>query len=350
MDKRFRAGLVVGKFLPLHQGHVFLIKTALEQCQQVYLISYSLPELPGCGAELREHWLADAFPQAHRLVVTPARVAAWQAEGRALADLPDNAAPDAAHRHFVGQLCLAVLQTTVDAVFTSEDYGDGFAAVLSQDFAAVGAGPVQHVQVDKARLTVPISATRLRADIHGLRGYLAPGVYADFARRICLLGGESTGKSTLAVALAAALDTASVAEYGRELWERRQGELAYCDLLDIGREQVRREGLAAESARRYLICDTSPLTTLFYCQHLFGRAEPELQALAERPYDLTLLCAPDFPFVQDGTRQGVAFQAMQHAWYQAELAARGIAYSLVQGSVAERVARTTRLLSDRFGK
>ncbi|WP_163317363.1 AAA family ATPase, partial [Enterobacter hormaechei] len=82
-----------------------------------------------------------------------------------------------------------------------------------------------------------------------------------FVRRICLLGGESTGKSTLSKALADVLDTAYVTEFGRDYWEEKNGVLTADDLLHIAREQVRREQQA--EANRYLICDTSPLTTLF---------------------------------------------------------------------------------------
>lgn len=92
-------------------------------------------------------------------------------------------------------------------------------------------------------------------------------------------------------------------------------------------------------ARRYLVCDTSPLTTLFYSRHLFGRVEPELELLAERAYALHVLCAPDFPFQQDGTRQDEAFRALQHAWYRAELARRGWPWVEVAGTVAERIQR-----------
>lgn len=50
---------------------------------------------------------------------------------------------------------------------------------------------------------------------------LAHDVYRSFVRRICLLGGESTGKSTLSKALADVLDTAYVAEFGRDYWEEK---------------------------------------------------------------------------------------------------------------------------------
>jgi nicotinamide riboside kinase len=101
----------------------------------------------------------------------------------------------------------------------------------------------------------------------------------------------------------------------------------------------------AASARRWLFCDTSPLTTLLYSRDLFGRADPELERLATRHYDHVFLCAPDFAFVQDGTRRGEAFRRQQHDEYLRELATRGVPFTLLEGSPQQRVATALRVLA-----
>jgi HTH-type transcriptional repressor of NAD biosynthesis genes len=68
-------------------------------------------------------------------------------------------------------------------------------------------------------------------------------------------------------------------------------------------------------------------------------------ALSHQPYAVTFVCAPDFAFVQDGTRIDAAFRLRQHDWYCAELDRRGIAYTLLRGSVAGRVAQATQVLA-----
>ncbi|EQM69530.1 AAA family ATPase [Pseudomonas tohonis] len=342
MGATFRTGLVVGKFSPLHLGHEQVIRTALGQCQRLLLLCWSLPELPGCDAERRERWLRLRFPGVQAEVVTPARIQAWREQGKSLPDLPHNDAPEFEPRQFVAEFCQAVFGTTVDAVFTSESYGDGFAEHL----AGVFGHPVRHVCVDQQRLAVPVSGTRLRADPHGLRGFLAPEVHADFVERIVFLGGESTGKSSLAIALASALDAPCVAEFGREHWVAKDGALEYDDLLHIGRTQMAREDRAAFEAARYLVCDTSALTTLFYSHAMFGRAEAELATLADRPYTHSFLCADDFPFVQDGTRQDETFRRRQQAWYQAELQRRGWPYQVLTGPLDARVQQVLAHLRD----
>ncbi|MFH6598248.1 AAA family ATPase [Ectopseudomonas khazarica] len=342
MRQRFACGLVVGKFAPLHLGHEWLIRQAQMQCQHLVLLSWSNPELPGCAPQRRASWLQARFPHLRSWVVTADWVDEQRARGVALAELPHESAPAAAQRQFVADFCLAVLGRPVDAVFTSEAYGDGFAAHLARCFGR----PVQHVEIDRARVTVPVSGTRLRADVHGLREYLAPQVYADFVERIALLGGESTGKSSLGLALAEALGTRHAAEYGRELWEQQGGVLGYDDLLRIGRTQVARERELAGHCQRYLVCDTTPLTTLFYCRELFGRAEAELEQLARRHYHHVFLCADDFPFVQDGTRQDETFRRRQNQWYEQALQQRGLAFTRLTGSLAQRVEQVLQVLAD----
>ncbi|MDN2697595.1 AAA family ATPase [Janthinobacterium sp. SUN073] len=339
----YKRGLVVGKFCPLHLGHELLIQRATDGCEELLVVSYTRPEFPGLEPARRETWLRARFPQAAVVVLDDARLAALcAARGVPAHPLPHNDDEGDAHRHFMGWLCWTVLDLPVDAVFSSEDYGPGFARVLERHYAM---GAVAHVSVDQARTLVPVSGTRVRQDPQAHSAFLSPVVRADFVTRVCVLGGESSGKTTLAAALAAHFDTGWVAEYGRELWESQDGILHYDDLLNIGREQLRREAQALLAARRWLFCDTSPLTTYFYCVEMFGRAEQELAQLAEHRYDLVLLCAPDFPFIQDGTRRDGDFRARQHAWYRDELARRGIAYVDVSGTVADRVGQVAQWLA-----
>lgn len=158
-------------------------------------------------------------------------------------------------------------------------------------------------------------------------------------KRIAILGGESTGKSTLAEALAAQLHTLYTTEYGRDLWLEKKGQLLFSDLLLIGETQIAMEDELIKTANRYLVCDTTPLTTLFYSLDSFGKANPKLEKLAERKYDYTFLCQPDFPFVQDGARTGAEYRDLQHRWYVKELEQRKISYHEIAGTIEERLEK-----------
>jgi HTH-type transcriptional repressor of NAD biosynthesis genes len=345
MKKTYAVGLVVGKFAPLHNGHVHLVQQALDRCERVVIISYTNPELPGYQAEHREAWLKTCFPTATVLVITPDRLGSLL-PGDRVPGIPANDATDFTQREFVAMLCDRVLGHPVDAVFTSEDYGDDFAAHLTDRFRSKdeSAAVVRHVMVDRERCTVPISGTELRDNLWRHWNHLPRPVARSLVRRVVFLGGESTGKTVLAARLAEELATEFVPEYGRELWEARKGALIYEDLVLIAREQIRREESADKVARVFTFCDTSPLTTLFYSLDLFGRADAELLLAAQRPYSLVVLCAPDFPFVQDGTRRDNAFRQQQQAWYESQLVARGVPYVTANGSVTERTSFVRQLL------
>ena len=331
---RVELGLFVGKFSPLHLGHEWCVAQALARCRRLIVLSWSRPELPGCEAHKRRRWLEERCPGAEIHVLDVGDAGAAGGARDDLLTVPANTEPDGMQRAFVAWWCQAK-GFSVDAVFTSEDYGDGFAEHLGH---ALGR-PVQHIALDPARHAVPISATVIRRDVHAQRQWLSDVVYADFVERIALIGGESTGKSTLAQALADRLETQAVPEYGRELWEERGGVLAPADMLRIAERQLANEAMQARRANRYLVCDTTPLVTLFYALELFGSADPALHRLARTDYHHVFLCADDFGFVQDGTRRDAPFRAQQNAWYRAALRSQGVPFVELTGSLPERVGQ-----------
>ena len=166
--------------------------------------------------------------------------------------------------------------------------------------------------------------------------------------RVAVVGGESTGKSTLVNALGQRYGEPCVAEYGRTLWEEQGGHVDYDDLRVIGRRHIAYEDAATAVARRCVFIDTTPLTTLWYSIDGHGRADPDLVESSWRPYDLTLVCAPDFAFVQDGSRSSEDFRLRHDRWIRAILRARGADYIDVRGSVDERLAQVAALIDPLF--
>jgi NadR type nicotinamide-nucleotide adenylyltransferase len=306
------------------------------------ILSYANPDFHRCDPTARRCWLADRFPSHETLVIDDA----WlrrECVRRALTAraLPANDAGDESQQHFLAWLLREVLQVMPDAIFCSETYGPACAQLLT----AALRHDVRSVVVDLGRHHIPVSATQIRSYPYRQGHWLNRNVAAAFVNRIALLGGESSGKTTLARALARHFGAVWVPEYGRELRERKSGVLSEADLVTIGHEQIRREEEAPRSADQYLFCDTSPLTTSGYFYWMFGRVNADLALLATREYDAIVLCRPDFPFVQDGTRREKSFRAQQHAWYRRQVAALKSPCMEAAGSVSERVSAVAQWLS-----
>jgi HTH-type transcriptional regulator, transcriptional repressor of NAD biosynthesis genes len=332
--KAIGLGLVVGKFAPLHLGHEWLIEQAAQQCERLLILSYANPEFARCPPDTRRRWLATRFP-AHQSIVIDASWLARECQSRQISvrPVPCNDSLDGEQQQFLAWLLRDVLQVAPDAFLCSESYGPRCAEVLTRQLDY----PVKSLILDLHRRRVPISATKIRANPYGQRKWMSKEVRAAFVRRVAVLGGESSGKTTLAAALAAYFETAWVAEYGRELWDRQSGVLTQPDLLKIAHEQIRREEAALRLANQFLFCDTSPLTTAGYSGWMFDRVDEELAELAERPYDAIVLCRPDFPFVQDGTRRDETFRLQQHEWYRERLAQFSTPILEVTNSVFDRI-------------
>ncbi len=333
MSRRFRTGLVVGKFSPLHAGHRYVLATAKSACERLLVISYSRPEFAGCTADLRRTWLHQQLPPRDCLVLD-----AVDAINLGL-DMPQNDADDIRQRQFCAELIDRYFITPVDAVFSSEDYGQGFADFLADHWQQ----PVASIMVDRDRSRFPVSGSSLRKQPDN--NFVTDNVFdTQTCRRIALIGAESTGKTQLGHWLAKRRNWPWVPEYGRQHWVNQGGVLTPEDLLVIARTQVEQENEAIQKALSArldaIVCDTTPLTTLIYHQLMFDQPPPaELIALAERPYHQLWLCAADFPMVQDGTRSPEDFRQRQQRFYKAELSRRAIPFNYLEGRLEQRKQR-----------
>lgn len=336
---KYRTGLVVGKFAPLTRGHEALIEHAASQCEELIVLSYTSADYGKYSdPDLRERWLTQ-FTKTRREMLN-VKIAVL----RDNQSFPLDEAPEEVHRQFCAQYLVNSLNTTVQAVFSSEEYGVGFAQYLQGYFNSKFK---THITVtaetfDVARETVSVSATQVRAmgfEAAYKANLISNRVRSDLVPRVLILGGESSGKSTLTKALADALNTTFALEYGREFWERRDGNIFFEDMEEIAKEQILIEVHQSRQAQKVLICDTSPLTTLFYSREMFGMVSPKLSDLAEdHKYDAIYICDNDIPFEQDGTRRDTAFREKAYDFYVKFCG--GPPYAIiVRGTVEERVSQ-----------
>ncbi len=162
---------------------------------------------------------------------------------------------------------------------------------------------------------------------------------------IAIVGAESTGKTWLAreaatrLALATGLRCTWVPEVLRE----------WCDQQGRTPQRHEQAGIAAEQARRIeaaatthelVLCDTTPLMTSVYSEHVFGDRSLHAMALAwqRRHCALSLLTALDLPWVADGLqRDGPQVREPVDALIRGLLIGEALPWSSVAGQGERRL-------------
>lgn len=323
-------GLVLGKFAPFHRGHELLIKRSIERCDETVVLVYDSPEVTRIPLETRCGWITMLYPEA---VVIAGH------------DSPSEAGKSLEIMRKQEKYIQSVVPLPITHFFCSEWYGAHVSASLN----------AMDVRVDEARLAVPVSGTQIRSNPYEYRRYLSSVVYHDLYRRVVLLGAESTGKSTLAEALAKSFETVHVPEHGRDFWMKHKDEdglLSPLQLLQLAREHRELEDSISLNANRIVFIDTDARTTRLYSKWYHkGVVLPELSSLAdecETRYHLTVLSGDDIPYVDDGTRAGELRRRTAQAEIRDELAASGCDWIEAVGSVEERVTCITNAMTERM--
>ncbi len=362
--RAFRHGLVIGKFYPPHAGHHALIRAAGAAADRVTVIAMatSAETIPLAD---RVAWLAAEHVVDINVTVTGIRC-----------DAPVDYADEhiwAAQIAAMRAALAPVSAEPVDAVFTSEHYGEDLASWLD----------AEHVLVDPERRVGPGSATAVRADLAAHWDALAPATRAGLAVRVVVLGAESSGTTTLATALAGHyrrrggvwLRTACVDEYGREFTVTKLAnaratasnhgrplpgvdDLVWTadDFDEIGPEQTRREDAAAATGSPLLVCDTDAFATATWERRYLPDAQRALPDWATRGLprrEVYLLTDhTGVPWDDDGLREGdLAVREAMTGWFVTALTAAGRSWVLLTGTPEQRlhlaVRITDRLLTER---
>ncbi|MGH3244217.1 MAG: AAA family ATPase [Spirillospora sp.] len=354
-------GLVIGKFYPPHAGHHHLIDVAAAACARVSVVvaASSVESVP---LPLRAAWLRESHPQPHVEIIP------------VVDDVEIDYGSDAIWSAHVAvfragvatRSGLGVPVPPVDAVFSSEPYGPELARRLS----------ATHVPVDPPRDRFPVSSTAVRADPVANWGFLSAPVRGYLARRVVVVGAESTGTTTLARALAAHYAerggvwaaTRWVPEYGRTFTEEKLAaarratgdpslwldDLAWepADFTQIAEHHAALEEAAARSGSPLLVCDTDAFATALWQERYLSSPAPEVEAVHERtPHHLWILTSPEgVPFEQDGLRDGESIRAWMSGRFEEELKDRALPHITVTGPHEHRLAAAVTATDDLLTK
>lgn len=207
-------------------------------------------------------------------------------------------------------------------------------------------------------------------------------------KKIVIIGPESTGKSTLCSQLAAHYNTIWVREYAREYLLEHGTDYSYDDLLTIAQGQIRLEEKAIENyelgitknewgvrndelrvtndewqstapnssfsiQHSTLFLDTDMQVMKVWCQFVFGKTHPWIEEqLAQRHYDLYLLCNTDLPWVKDELREypDLATREKLFSIYKTMMQNQSVPWVEIKGASNERLQQAIAAVDSLLGQ
>lgn len=164
-------------------------------------------------------------------------------------------------------------------------------------------------------------------------------------KRIAISGPESSGKTSLAQALAARFGTVWTDEYARAYLEEKGGTYGFGDLAEIARGQLQRQDEDALLAQGFHFCDTDLVALKVWSDYRFGRTDPFiLEELQKNRYDLTLLCRPDIPWEADPLRENPHDRDILFLLFKKELESLQVPFVEISGTGEDRLEIAARAL------
>jgi NadR type nicotinamide-nucleotide adenylyltransferase len=169
--------------------------------------------------------------------------------------------------------------------------------------------------------------------------------------RIAITGPESTGKSTLARALATHYDTTWVPEYAREYIVNLERPYLKEDLLEIAKGQIASEKKLQKNANQYLFCDTDLTVIKIWSEYKYQSVDAFIvEQIQQVNYDLYLLMDVDLPWKYDTMREHPHKRSFFFQWFKQELERQGADYATVRGNEQDRLQNAISLIDARFNR
>jgi NadR type nicotinamide-nucleotide adenylyltransferase len=179
-------------------------------------------------------------------------------------------------------------------------------------------------------------------------------------QKIVVLGPESTGKSTLAEALAKHYGVVDCKEYARQYLHENGTKYNFEDLLTIAKGQLTLEEEAIQKAEQQLIdrsknkivIDTNMYVMKVWCEYVFNNCHTYiLDEIHKREYDLYLLCDIDLAWTPDEMREYPDEKPRQElfAIYKDILINQNTPWGIVSGAGDERTQNAIKLIDKILG-
>lgn len=293
-----KVGVIIGKFYPLTRGHKAMIDNILKKVDKLYVCpTFTHGETIPIG--VRAEWIRDLYKDVKAVVVHPI-----------VKQLGDSADGKSSDENVARKWAEYLKKKFPD--LTHFGGSEPYIKMMADSIDA------EHITYDVERKAVPISATHIRNDFDSYKGMCASDKVAnEYVKKICILGIESSGKTTLARGLAHDLGVELVEEYGRTycevnspLEDGKDYFLTKGDFENIalGHNKLVLKGYEKSLAKgnKILLVDTDHVTTQeFYKRYLGGENDLIKGMIDFQSYDMYIVLNP-LPLEDDGTRRIVS--------------------------------------------
>jgi NadR type nicotinamide-nucleotide adenylyltransferase len=165
------------------------------------------------------------------------------------------------------------------------------------------------------------------------------GISRTDGKLIIVTGPESTGKTTIACALAEEYNGIFVPEFARDYIQQLDRKYTYADIVQIALKQKEQYMFSFENNHRGpIVLDTFLIITKIWMIWNSGKYETWIDKVLKNTRNaLYLLCAPDIDWVADNVREngGVARERLFNV-YRDELEKFKLNYAIITGAGTKR--------------
>ncbi len=355
MEKQYEMGMYGGSFEPLTMGHVKCILEAASMCNRLnVIICWSKKDK--IDKRIKYRWIHNITKHIFDEKGPKVKIFMVEDNSAKLTNEKTDLSSDEMSDWYLGKknIMESVFPNSIgeeyfDVVFCGVDYRENkiFEKLYPES-------DVIYLDYDRNN----ISSTRIRKNPYKNWDMIPDIVKPYYVKKVCLMGGESVGKSTLCKNLAIAFNTNLIEEEGRDVCEEAGTEdtMILEDFEKIMLKHKWNELQAVKSSNKLLFVDTEVLTTKWFMNFLCEdeSEKKKFDSLADaiarlNKFDLVIFLEPDgVPFVQDGTRNENIEADRKNLSNQIKklMDKYNIIYHVISGSYSERFKKSYELSAE----